>query len=101
MKYKHTQIGYQMLVVTLSVLVFFVWAYITSSAEPVSGNSGTNLAVISVMALIVLILASFISLQVIVDETCVRIKFGYGIFQKKFLLNDILSAKSVKNHWYY
>ena len=101
MKYKHTQISYLMIVVTLAVLVFFVWAHITSSAEPVSVDSGTNLAITSIMALIIFILTSFVSLQVIVDGKYVRIKFGYGIFQKKFSLNDIVSAKTVKNHWYY
>ncbi len=101
MSYKHTQISYLMLVVTLAVLMLFAWAYITSSAEPPSVNSGTNFAVTSIMALILFFLASFVSLKVIIDEKYLRIKFGYGIYQKKFVLNDIMSAKTVKNHWYY
>lgn len=101
MNYKHTQIGYLMLVVTLVVLVLFVRLYITSAAEPVSVDSGSNFAVTSVMALIVLILASFTALHVSVDGTYVRVKFGYGMYQKKFLLSDIRSAKSVKNKRYY
>ncbi|MDD2786230.1 MAG: hypothetical protein PHS79_05095 [Patescibacteria group bacterium] len=101
MSYKHTQIGYLMLVVTLVVLVLFAWAYITTSAEPPSVDSGTNFAVTTVMALIIFILASFASLQVIVDGEYLRIKFGYGIYRKKFLLNEITSANTVKNHWYY
>jgi len=90
-----------MLVVTVAVLVFFVWMYITASAEPPSVNSGTNFAVTATMALILFILASFVSLQVTINEQCLQIKFGYGIYQKKFLLKDIVSAKTVKNHWYY
>lgn len=101
MHYKHTQIGYLMLVVTLAVLVLFAWAYFTARAEPPSVNSGTNFLVTSLMTLIVLTLASFSTLQVIVDEKYLRIKFGYGICKKKFLLSDIMSAKTVKNHWYY
>lgn len=101
MNYKHTQIGYLMLVVTLAVLVLFVWAYIMASAEPPSYYSGTNFAVTVIMVLILFILASFGSLQVIIDEKYLRIKFGYGIYQKKFFLDDIMSAKTVKNHWYY
>ncbi len=101
MNYKHTQIGYLILVVTLAVLVFFVRAHITALAEPPSADSGTNLLVTAIMVLIVFILASFVSLQVIIDGKYLRIKFGYGIFQKKFSLNDILSAKTVRNHWYY
>lgn len=101
MNYKHTQISYMMIAVTLAVLAFFTWVYITAANEPPSPDSGTNLLVTSVMTLIVFILASFISLQVIVDEKYLRIKFGYGIYQRNFLLDDIISAKTVKNHWYY
>ncbi|KKP97420.1 MAG: hypothetical protein US25_C0007G0002 [Candidatus Moranbacteria bacterium GW2011_GWE1_36_7] len=101
MKYKHTQIGYLMLVVTLAVAVLFAQAYIMAAAEPPSADSGTNLLVTTVMALILLILASFVLLQTIIDEEYLRIKFGYGIFRKKFSLNDVISAKAVKNHWYY
>ncbi|MFA6428102.1 MAG: hypothetical protein WCW02_00965 [Candidatus Buchananbacteria bacterium] len=101
MNYKHTQIGYLMLVVTLAVLAFFTWLYITSAVEPPSVDSGNNLAVTTVMALILFILASFWSLQIMIDEKYLRIKFGYGLYQKKFLLNDVISAKIVKNHWYY
>lgn len=101
MSYKHTQIGYLMLVVTLAVLVLFAWVYIMASAEPPSADSGPNFAVTAIMALILFILASFGSLQVIIDGKYLRIKFGYGIYQKKLSLNDIMSAKTVKNHWYY
>jgi hypothetical protein len=72
-----------------------------TSAEPPSADSGTNFAVTTIMVLILFILASFTSLQVIIDEKYLRIKFGYGIYQKKFSLNDVISAKTVKNHWYY
>ena len=53
------------------------------------------------MVFILVILASFVSLQVIIDGKYVRMKFGYGMYQKKFLLHDILSAKTVKNRWWY
>ncbi len=46
-------------------------------------------------------IASFGSLQVIIDEKYLQIKFGYGIYKKKFLLSDVISAKIVKNHWYF
>lgn len=101
MNYKHTQIGCLMLVVTLAVLVLFVWMYITASAEPESVNSGTNFAVTTTMVLVLFIMSSFVSLQVRIDGKYLQIKFGYGVFQKKFSLNDILSVKIVKNHWYY
>ena len=99
--YKHTQIGSLMIVVTLAVLAFFVWVNMTARAEPPSVDSGTNLLVTSLMALIVFLLASFSSLTVMVDRHYVGIKFGWGIFRKKFSLNEIASAQSVQNRWYY
>jgi len=101
MKYKHTQIGYLMIVVTLILLIFFVWVHITAAAEPPSVDSGSNFAITAIMTSILFILVSFWSLQVCIDETYLHIKFGYGIYQKKFLLNEVISAKTVKNHWYY
>lgn len=101
MNYKHTQISYLMIIITLIVLTFFIYSYISALSETPSYNSGLNLAVTSIMILIIFILASFASLQVIIDEKYLRIKFGFGIFRKKFLLNDIKSVKSVKNHWYF
>lgn len=99
--YKHTQIGYLMLVVLLAVLVLFSWVQITARLEPPSINSGTNFAVSTTMVLILFVLASFVTLTVSIDENYVRIKFGYGLFQKKLLLKEINSVKIVKNHWYY
>ena len=99
--YKHTQIGYLMIVVTFIVLIFFSWMYITASAEVPSVDSGPNFLISSIMALILFILASFSTLTSSLDENYLRIKFGYGVFKKKFSLQEILSAKSVKNHWYY
>ena len=90
-----------MLVITLAVLVLFVWLHITASAEPVSIDSGPNFAVTAIMALILFILASFATLTVSIDENYFRIKFGYGIFARMFPLSQIASVQPVKNHWYY
>lgn len=99
--YKHTQFSYPVLFVTLAVLALFAWVHITSSAEPESADSGPNFAITFLMALILFILASLVSLQVIIDGKYLRIKFSFGIYQKKFLLDDIMAAKTVKNHWHY
>lgn len=99
--YKHTQIGYPMLIVFLAALILFAWMYITARTEPPSYYSGTNFLVTSVMMLILFILASFGTLTADVDEQCVAIKFGYGIFRKKFMTSEIVSTAQVKNHWYY
>lgn len=99
--YKHTQIGYLMLVVTLAVFVLFARVYTTALAEPTSVDSGPNFLFSAIMVLILFILISFTTLTTSIDESYLRIKFGYGIFRKKFLLKEIASAKPVKNHWYY
>jgi hypothetical protein len=90
-----------MLVVMLAVLVLFAWGYITASAEPVSTDSGPNFAITFIMALILFILASFVPLQIVIDGKYLRIKFNFGIYQKKFSLNEIVYVKTVKNHWHY
>ncbi len=87
-----------MLFVTLAVLALFAWAQITARAEPPSVDSGTNFAVTAIMALILFVLASFTTLTVSLDENYLRIKFGYGIFRKKFSRGEIASLKIVKNH---
>lgn len=99
--YKHTQIGYLTLVITLAVLVFFSWLQITARAEPPSVDSGTNFAVTAMMAFILFILASFATLNVAIEGRFLRIRFGWGIFHKKFPLTDIAAVRKVKNHWYY
>ncbi len=90
-----------MLAVTLIVFAFLIWTYITASMETPSYNSGPNFLITTTMTLIVFVLSSFVSLQVSINKTYLKIKFSYGIFQKKLLLNDIVSAKTVKNHRYY
>ncbi len=98
--YKHTQIGYLMIVVSVFVFVLFAWMQITARVEAPSYDSGTNFLVTSVMFLVLFILTSFSSLTVSISEGFVKVKFGYGLFRKKFLVSDIVSATKVKNPWY-
>ncbi len=60
-----------------------------------------NFFLMGILLLILLITASFSSLKAIVSKDYLQIKFGGVIFQKKFLLREIVSAKTVRNHWYY
>ena len=90
-----------MIVITLIVLVFFAWLQITARAEPPSVDSGANFAITAIMAFILFVLASFGTLTVAIDEQFLKLRFGWGIFRKKFLLADIASIRKVKNHWYY
>lgn len=92
MGYQHTQNGYVILIALIAISVLY--AFILT-------QTGLNLLILFIMALILFILASFSTLQVIVDENHLRIKFGYGIYQKKFPLHDIAFVKKVRNRWYY
>jgi hypothetical protein len=94
--YKHTQIGYLMLAVLLVVAVFYAWLLSIIQAE-----GQLNGFVAAVIGIVIFILASFLKLTVTIDEQCVHLKFGYGIFCKSFPLADIASVKQVRNHWYY
>lgn len=89
-----------MLVVTLVVFVLFAWLQMMARAETPSYDSGTNFAVTAIMVMALFILASLGALTVTVDEHHVAIKFGYGIFRKKFSTREIASVTQVKNHWY-
>jgi hypothetical protein len=100
MKYSHTQYSFFMILVTLSAGTFFTWVYLSALAEPPSYDSGPNLAVNSVMLLILYVLESFVSLRVRIDEKYLSIKYGLGLYQKKFILNDITSVEQVRNRWY-
>ena len=96
MAYRHTQIGHLILFILLVLALFYIWLYQTISAE-----DGSIYFATLIMASVLLILASFTTLQVAIDEKYLKIKFGYGIFKKEFLLDKIVSVKRVKNHWYY
>ena len=84
MRYNHTQIGHLMIYVIIGMIFYF----------------GLERSIIAILALVVVLVGSFSSLNVRINKEHLHIKFGYGIFKKKFNLKDIVSAKSVKNHWY-
>lgn len=57
--------------------------------------------IVIIMILILILFLSFATLKVTIDESYLKIKFGYGIFQKRFALAEIGTVKIVKNHWNY
>ena len=80
----------------IAVLVFLVFYFLF-----ILRYTGYEPAAVVFMVIILLLIASFTTLTVMINEKYLRIRFGYGIFRKKFKLEDIVSAKVVKNHWYY
>jgi hypothetical protein len=92
MRYEHTQIGYFMISILVLVTLLFGFVLV---------QTGFYMPIFLFMCLILLILASFSSLSVMINEHYLQIKFSYGIFKKRFSLSEIKSARTVKHHWYY
>jgi hypothetical protein len=99
--YKHTQIGFLMITVTLFVALLFGWGQMTTRVEAPSYNSGANFLMTAVMVLVLALLTSFATLTVAIDGEFLKIRFGWGVFRKKFSLSEVASVSKTKNHWYY
>ncbi len=91
--YQHTQPGY-VIIATLLFVILLRWIIFSQVGV-------FSRALISFMLAILILLSSFTSLTVTIDENFLRIKFGWGIFCKRFALDQIVSAKAVKNKRYY
>lgn len=92
MNYNHTQIGYLTIVVFILLIFYFGGILI---------YGGLDSKMITIMFLILILLTSFLSLNVKITEGYLKIKFGYGIHWKNIKLEKINSVRIVKNHWYY
>ena len=92
MDYNHTQTGY--LIIIALVLVALLFGFILTQIE-------FHYALLVLMIAILLLLTSFLTLNVTVNKNYLRIKFGYGIFSKSFKIKEITSVKAVRNKWYY
>lgn len=92
MNYNHTQKGKLMLVISFIIIVYFAYIWTIVGLN--------NLSMIIILG-VLFVLASFTTLNVSINYEYLKIKFGYGIFKKKFLLKEIISVKKVTNPWYY
>jgi len=92
MTYKHTQIGYLIIIALIIPLLILFFAMIVTEF--------TQILLIVFFALL-LALVLFPSLTVEIDKTRLIVKFGFGVINKKFILKDIESCHAVKNPWYY
>ena len=91
-QYKHTQIGYFLLIV-YSIAVLFVGHL----------NIMTNFNPFALASLIIVLMALgiFTRLTVTVDDQMIKVQFGLRIIRKAFRLNEIEAYRVVKNPWYY
>ncbi len=91
-RYKHTQVGYLVIVVMAAVMVLIGVAL---------ANAGIDWIAIGVLVVIAIALVLFSSLTVVIREDELEARFGPGPIRKRFKLNEIESCQVVKNHWYY
>ncbi len=91
-QYKHTQIGYLLLIVYSTVLLFVGYLNILAGFNP--------FALIGLI-IILIALGIFSRLTVIVDDQMIKIQFGLRVIRKVFHLKEIEAYRVVKNPWYY
>lgn len=92
MDYQHTQIGYLIIGVLVFILTTFVLIFIYMD---------DIMHLVPIMSIIILVLFMFVSLNITLDNNYLRLKFGIGLIQKKFLLKDIISVEKTKSKLYY
>jgi len=80
-----------MIGVIVALVLYFGMIFMIADPEP---------ALMPIISIVLLLLASFLTLTVSIDGNDLRIKFGYGIFSKRFSLSEIVSVKAVRNRWY-
>jgi hypothetical protein len=90
--YHHTQIGY-LTIIALAITLLF--------SALLMAVSGIHWIAIVVLALLAICLVLFATLTVVIEGDILEIRFGPGVIQRKFLLQEIESCQVVKNPWYY
>lgn len=90
--YRHTQIGYLVLVVFGGALIIISFLVVALAF---------NWVALVVLIIIVICLGLFSTLTVEVNRDALEIRFGAGVIQRRFPLKDIESCQVVRNPWYY
>ena len=91
MTYRHTQIGWAMILILGCVIGLLAWTASWSVGQPV---------VLSVLGLMVLILILFISQTVIVDDEAVQVRVGPGLLRRRVALTEIESVDRLRLPWW-
>jgi len=89
--YRHTQVGWVMLVAAAAAVALGWGALPPEAAAPV------RLPMLLIAALLVL---GFGALTVEVSEDAIRLRFGIGLVRKRVPLQDVRSWREFRNPWY-
>ena len=90
--YHRTQLG-TVTIVSVGAAVLLVLV--------IAAQAGWNPVSIGVLVLLVLALALFWSLTIEIRPDRLRCFFGTGLIAREFPLHEIVSARAVRNRWYY
>ncbi|MGB0389532.1 MAG: hypothetical protein ACPGWR_32325 [Ardenticatenaceae bacterium] len=91
-EYKHTQIGYLLLILYSGVILLIAYLALMSGFNPI--------ALVALLVMLV-VLALFATLSVTVDQEMIKLQFGIGLIRKGFRVDQIEAYQVVKNPWYY
>jgi hypothetical protein len=93
--YRHTQIGWTIIVIVGAAMVVevIVAAVVASEITAVLAPSGAVAAVLAV------VLAIFSTLTVTVDDAAVRLSFGLNVLRREIPLDEVVAASRVRNSW--
>ena len=91
-QYKHTQIGYFLLILYSAVVLFFGYLNIKTDFYPLT---------LATLIIMLIVLGIFSRLTVVVNGQMIKIQFGLRVIRKVFQLKEIEAYRVVKNPWYY
>jgi len=94
--YRHTQIGWVMLVSLGGAMLF-----LAALAARMTGHPHPVFMVRVGFAILLISLLLFASLTVVVDDEAIQIRFGIGLIRKSFPLAEVTSVRPVRNSWLY
>lgn len=90
--YKHTQIGYLLIVALGAGVVMIGNLAVVTEFSP---------GALLLLAFMILCLLAFATLTVQVNDQAITIRFGIGVIRKSFRLQDVQAYRTVKSPWYY
>ncbi len=91
-QYKHTQIGYLLLISYSVVALFMIYLNVMVDFHPLAFAG---------LIIVLIVLRVFSRLTVVVDDQMIKIEFGLRIIRKTFPLTELETYRVVKNPWYY
>ncbi len=90
--YRHTQIGYPMIVGLVIPIAVEIYLIVTV---------GFTTMVLLILAMLSASLLLFSTLTVTIESGEIVLRYGIGLIRKRFSLSDVASCGIVRNKWYY